>query len=146
MVREGNAVAGILEEAAHLRADLLVLGTHGRTGFNRLLLGSVSEKLVRAAPCPVLTVPVRATSAPADTVLLKRLLCPLDFSSSSTRALQYALSLAQETNGSLTVLHVIEWFPEEEPRAHAHFHVPEYRQHLTKDARERLHASAPTCS
>lgn len=48
--------------------------------------------------------------------------------------------LAQETNGSLTVLHVIEWFPEEEPRVHTHFHVPEYRRRLMQDARARLHA------
>lgn len=139
-VREGRPVTGILDEATAVHADLLVLGTHGRSGVSRLLLGSVSEKVVRTALCPVLTVPPHATSAPADAVLLKRILCPLDFSPSSKRALQYALSLAQEANGSLTVLHVIEWLPEEEPRTHAHFQVPDYRQHLLHDARERLHA------
>ena len=142
-VREGHPVSVILDEAVRTHADLLVLGTHGRSGFNRFLLGSVSEKLVRRISCPVLTVPPLATSAPSEAVQLRRILCPLDFSLSSMRALQYALSLAQESNGSLTVLHVIEWFPEEEPLVHAHFHVSEYRRRLMQDARDRLHAQIP---
>ena len=137
-VREGHPVSVILDEAVRTHAGLLVLGTHGRSGFNRFLLGSVSEKLVRRVLCPVLTVPALATRAPSEAVQLKRILCPLDFSPSSMRALQYARSLAQETNGSLTVLHVIEWFPEEETGVHAQFH--EYRRHLMQDARARLHA------
>ena len=142
-VREGDPVTVILEEAAGVHADLLVLGTHGRSGFNRLSVGSVSEQLVRKASCPVLTVPPYATSVPSDAMLLKRILCPLDFSPSSKLSLQYALSLAREANGSLTVLHVIEWFPDEEPRVDAHFHVREYRQRLIQDAREQLHADIP---
>jgi nucleotide-binding universal stress UspA family protein len=86
---------------------LLVMGTHGRSGFERLLLGSVAEKVLRKAGCPVMTVPKLSDTAPAGPVLYKRILCPVDFSESSLRALQYAVSLAQETDGQLTVLHVI---------------------------------------
>jgi nucleotide-binding universal stress UspA family protein len=108
-VREGNAAGEILEQAASMKADLLVLGTHGRSGFERLLLGSVAEKVLRKASCPVMTVPRRHPDAvPAGPVLYKRILCPVDFSESSLHALQYAISMAQEADGQLTVLHAVE--------------------------------------
>ncbi len=108
VVREGDTAAEILEQAAGMRADLLVIGTHGRSGFERLLLGSVTEKVLRKANCPVLTVPKRLPDAvPAGPVLYKRILCPVDFSDSSLHALKYAISMAQEADGQLTVLHVV---------------------------------------
>jgi nucleotide-binding universal stress UspA family protein len=108
VVRDGNTAAEILDQATSMNADLLVIGTHGRSGFERLLLGSVAEKVLRKAPCPVLTVPRRAPDAvPAGPVIYKRILCPVDFSDSSFHALQYAMSLAQEADGHLTVLHVV---------------------------------------
>jgi nucleotide-binding universal stress UspA family protein len=55
-LREGPAWSEILAAADHAKADLIVVGTHGRRGLSRALLGSVAEKLVRASPCPVLTV------------------------------------------------------------------------------------------
>jgi hypothetical protein len=55
-VEEGDAVEAILRVAQEVRADLLVMGTHGRTGLGRLLMGSVAEQVVRKAACPVLTV------------------------------------------------------------------------------------------
>jgi nucleotide-binding universal stress UspA family protein len=62
----------------------------------------------------------------------------MDFSPSALQAFGFALDLAREADGSVTVLHVIEWLAEEEPRAHAHFNVPEYRQYLIDDARQRV--------
>lgn len=56
LLREAPDARAILEAAADLKADLIVMGTHGRTGFRRLVLGSVAEEVLRAAPCPVLTV------------------------------------------------------------------------------------------
>jgi nucleotide-binding universal stress UspA family protein len=53
---EGDPVQEILRVAGECNADLLVMGTHGRTGLTRLLMGSVAEQVVRRAPCPVLTV------------------------------------------------------------------------------------------
>ena len=108
VVREGNTAGEILEQAASMQADLLVIGTHGRSGFDRLLLGSVAEKVLRKASCPVLTVPRRLPDAvPAGPVLFKRILCPVDFSESSLHALKYAISMAQEADAELTVLHVV---------------------------------------
>lgn len=55
-VREGPSTQAILEGAEEFGADLIVMGTHGRSGFRRLVLGSVTEEVLRKAPCPVLTV------------------------------------------------------------------------------------------
>ena len=58
----GQTGKTIVEYACDHRIDLIVMGTHGRTGFSRALLGSVAEMVVRLAPCPVLTVPARITT------------------------------------------------------------------------------------
>jgi nucleotide-binding universal stress UspA family protein len=108
VVRQGYAARGILEQAEGMRADLIVIGTHGRSGFERLVLGSVAERVLRKAGCPVLTVPKRLPdAAPVGPVVYKKILCPVDFSDSSMQALKYAVSLAQEADATLTVLHVV---------------------------------------
>jgi nucleotide-binding universal stress UspA family protein len=109
VVREGNTAGEILEQATSMKADLLVISTHGRSGFERLLLGSVAEKVLRKVSCPVMTVPRRLPDAvPAGPILYKRILCPVDFAESSLHALKYAMSMAQEADGQLTILHVVE--------------------------------------
>jgi len=57
LVVTASAAPGIVDTARKLSADLIVVGTHGRTGLSRLMIGSVAERVVRTAPCPVLTVP-----------------------------------------------------------------------------------------
>jgi nucleotide-binding universal stress UspA family protein len=139
----GRPAAAILDRAARLRADLIVIGTHGAGGFEHLLLGSVAEKVLRKAACPVLTVPPRAH---ATSVLpFKRLLCAVDFSDPSLAALALASSLAQESGAALTILHVIEW-PWIEPPAPAPGDLPveegaqlaEFRRYLERTATSRL--------
>ena len=88
---EGNSVARILERARSLPADLIVMGTHGRGGFERLILGSVTERILRKAKCPVLTVPPPATAS--SKLPFKQMLCPIDFSEPSISALQFAFSI-----------------------------------------------------
>lgn len=133
----GDTVQAIVDQALGLSADLVVLGTHGRRGFNRLLHGSVAEAVLHRAPCPVLTVPPQAAPAPGN-VVFKRILCAMDFSPASMQALGFALDLARQADGAVTVLHALEWLAEEEPRAQAHFNVAEYRRHLLDDATARL--------
>jgi universal stress protein A len=86
----GPAAHQILDRAAALPANLIVMGTHGASGFEHLVLGSVTEKVLRKAPCPVLTVPphAEATSGPP----FRRLLCGVDFSDWSLTALELAPS------------------------------------------------------
>lgn len=107
--REGGAVRTILDEAKTLPADLIVLGTHGHSGFDRWMLGSVTEKILRKASCPVLTVPRPVGEPTVDVItMLKRILCPIDFSDSSMKALEYALALAKEADAELLLMHVLE--------------------------------------
>jgi nucleotide-binding universal stress UspA family protein len=108
ILREGDAAAEILACASSLKPDLLVMGTHGRSGFERLVLGSVTEKVLRKASAPVLTVPRALPDAvPIQFGLFREILCPVDFSNSSMQALQYAMSIAQEADARLAVLHVV---------------------------------------
>ena len=134
----GDASTTIVDQALTTRADLIVIGTHGRRGFKRLLLGSVAETVLHEAPCPVLTVSPQAEAASPDVVTFKRILCPIDFSPSSLQAFGFALDLARQGDGLVTLLHVVEWLAEDEPRAMAHFDVPEFRRYMVDDARQRL--------
>ena len=134
----GDAAATIVDQAVALRADLLVMGTHGRSGFDRLLLGSITEEVLRKAPCPVLTVPPHAPGAEPKAVVFRQVLCPVDFSSASLQAVGFAVDLARQARASVTLLHVIEWLAEHEPQANVHFNVPEFRRHLGEAAHERL--------
>jgi nucleotide-binding universal stress UspA family protein len=137
LAESGDAPSVIVDRAIALSADLLVMGTHGRRGFRRLLLGSVTETVLREAPCPVLTVPPGARAQSAETVALARILCAVDFSPASLQAFGFALDLARQSDAAVTLVHVVEW-PVEEPRENAHFNVPEYKRYLTSEARERL--------
>jgi nucleotide-binding universal stress UspA family protein len=88
------------------------MGTHGRSGFERLVLGSVTEKVIHKAACPVLTVPrAMADVAPIPQQLFTRILCAIDFSDTSLRAFEYALSLAEQQDAQLTLVHVVEVTP-----------------------------------
>jgi nucleotide-binding universal stress UspA family protein len=106
-VLEGEPWRVILEEAKGVPADLLVIGTHGRSGFEQLLLGSVTEKVLRRAPCPVLTVG-RVRPHPRKGPLFRRILCAADLTRASQQTLDVALSLATENDAQITLLHVME--------------------------------------
>lgn len=106
-LREGKPAVEIARAAQELHADLIVMGTHGRSGFQPLALASVAEKVLRRARCPILTVPARAGGWP-DPLLFKRILCATDFSPASEAAVGYAVSLAEESNATLLLVHVRE--------------------------------------
>jgi len=107
LVREGDPAAEIAAAARELPADLVVMGTHGRSGVSRWVLGSVAETVLRRVPCPVLTVPAHAP-AQADPVPFSRILCPSDFSPSSITALRYGEALADRSGASLMLVHVLD--------------------------------------
>lgn len=113
VVSEGtDAPAEIVAEAGRDDTCLIVMGTHGRTGLNHMLLGSVTEAVLRKAACPILVIPPHA---PVDGVgpsaLFKRVVCAIDFSTASLLALRWALELAQEADARLTLFHAIEHPP-----------------------------------
>jgi nucleotide-binding universal stress UspA family protein len=91
----------------------------------------------------VLTVPPAAAGSLASTPPYRRILCPVDFSPASDHALHYGLSLAEEAKARLTVLHVVEWFPEQGVREHRAF-PPELPRLLEEDARTRLARAVPS--
>jgi nucleotide-binding universal stress UspA family protein len=101
--RPGLPAQRIVQSAKECEADLVVLGTHGRTGIGRVLLGSTAEEAVKTAPCPVLTV----RSAP-ETPAIRRILVPVDFSDYSLEALEYAVQVATLFTAETTLLHVLE--------------------------------------
>ena len=109
--------------------DLVVLGTHGRTGLSRILLGSVAEKVVRHAPCSVLAVrPDGAAKA------FTNVLCPIDFSESSRYAAELAAELVRPGGAGITLLHVIDIpvaYSGEPP-------MPDFLRDLDKRSAERL--------
>jgi nucleotide-binding universal stress UspA family protein len=87
--------------------DLAILSTHGRTGFKRLLLGSVAEELFRSLPCPVLTVGPHVSTRFATQTEVKEVLFPTDLSIESGDVFPYLASLAAESVAHITLLHVV---------------------------------------
>lgn len=103
----------LAEMAELLGAGLIVLGTRGLTGLDHVLIGSTAERLVRTAPCPVLTVRTKddpkATAAKAPhPERIQRILAPLDFSDCSLDALEFAIFVAKTFDAALTIQHVLE--------------------------------------
>jgi nucleotide-binding universal stress UspA family protein len=144
----GSPADIILEHAKGLPADLIVMGTHGTSGFQRLVLGSVTERVLRRAPCPVLTIPPRAESS--SELPFARVLCAVDFSEASLDAVTTALGLAQDSRAVLTLLHVMEWPWEEPPAptleglpAEQGFALEEFRRYVERSAKDRLNSLVP---
>ena len=113
LVVDGDVVSEIVRLAAEIRAGVVVMGTHGLGGVKQLLLGSVTEQVLREAPCPVLTVPPHIAGNSPEAVSLATVVCAVDFSPSSRGALEYAVSIASRAGGRLILLHALEWFDEE---------------------------------
>lgn len=126
MILDAAPVDGILRAAREKGADVLVMGTHGRSGLNRFLLGSVTERVLREATIPVLTVR-SGMSAAEGTGGIAKILCPVNDSPVARQALQTAANLASLLRAELTVLHV------EEP--HRAVSAPDACQWLSADQR-----------
>jgi nucleotide-binding universal stress UspA family protein len=104
-VRLGDIDIEIRHSVEAQKADLVVLGTHGRRGFERLVMGSVTERMIRHCPVPLITVgPGRKGASPPN---VRRILVTTDFSEGTADAVAYALSIAQECQAKVTLLHVV---------------------------------------
>jgi nucleotide-binding universal stress UspA family protein len=142
VVKEGNAEHEIVAQAEHLAADLIVMGTHARKGIQRLLLGSVTERVLRTTHVPVLTVPPAERAEP---VMYERILCPIESHESEPRALEHVLLLVlpflkgmaphtKRPGARLILLHVVEGVFEQ---------LPEYFSVRERDAMKRLKKAVP---
>lgn len=114
IVETGPVSSTLRRLAVDHRVDLAIVSTHGRTGFKRLFLGSVTERLLRTIGCPLLVV-TPPEKAPAGKLPFKgfgfqQIMVGCDFSKNSGRAVAFGFSLAQEFEATIHLVHVIEPF------------------------------------
>jgi len=110
-IATGHTADEISRLAQEKSADLVIAATHGRSGLKRFLLGSVTERLMRILPCPLLVIPEPAADAPDlidQPLRFQHILIGCDFSADANLAFQHGLSLAQEFQSELHLVHVIE--------------------------------------
>ncbi len=96
----------IKKAAQNIGADLVVVGTSGRTGLDVVLLGSTAERVIKDAPCPVLAIPARPETGPTPSI--QHVMTPVDFSSPSLDAVEYAIQVANHFGAKVTLVHVLE--------------------------------------
>ncbi len=108
LIEEGVLWSVLAREIEVHDIDLVVVGTHGRTGSRKLLLGSVAEEVFRLAACPVLTVGPRVAAGKGPLDSPKRVLFATNLDMESARAAAFAFSLAQEHQAHLSLLHVVK--------------------------------------
>jgi nucleotide-binding universal stress UspA family protein len=133
LVRGISASETIVERVAHLRTELVVIGTHGRRGLRHLLLGSVAEQVIRTAPVPVLTVPPHLIGA--ETITPRRMLVATDFSPCARRAGTIAADWARRFGASCHLVHVVE--PVVYPEFYAVDALPESQNSRVRDRAEQ---------
>lgn len=137
-VLTGSPHYRLCEAARSLQAEMIILATHGHTGLAHIWLGSTAERVVRHAPCPVLTVRESwmAVKLPTESpVAFKRILAPTDLSNASRKALCYAAAFARQFGGTARLLHVIEPPPYPE---FGYAYVPAKEARLRQVAWEKL--------
>jgi len=146
LITVGNPANEIARLAADKQVDLAIAASHGRSGLKRLILGSVTERLMRTLPCPLWVVrsPEPGFVTPAsEAIQLKKVLVGCDFSPDSSLAFEYALSLAQEFQAELHLAHVVE------PPLYDDLIKPPsesrepFRQKLRKTVQEKLTGMVP---
>jgi nucleotide-binding universal stress UspA family protein len=108
VIGEGNIWEVISSQIKEKGIDLIVVGTRGRTGFGKTVLGSVAEEILRKAPCPVLTVGPHINLWSEEYAKMHEILYATDLATDSPAAAPYAISLAQENQAHLVLLHVME--------------------------------------
>ncbi|MBW2610561.1 MAG: universal stress protein [Deltaproteobacteria bacterium] len=136
IITVGRAADEIVRIAEEKDVDMAITATRGRSGLKRLILGSVTEHLMRTIPCPLLAVrgPGQDVTDAADQeIRFQRILVGCDFSSDSILAVQYGLSLAQEFQSDLHLVHVMPPIHKVLPK-----HVIETRERFQQDFRNEL--------
>lgn len=125
--------AAIVAEATAQHANLIVAGTHSKTGFERLVLGSTAEQVIRGAECPVLTVGPKVRQPPPGPLNFSRIVFANDFSAEATKAAAYALSFAETSGAKLYCCFVLGESD----------HLPETREMVDEAFRKALRQRIP---
>ena len=113
LIESAAPASRIIQRAEALQAELIITGSHGRTGMSRALLGSVVESLLHQSAIPVLVIPSHLTPERLRRpVVFNRIICGVDFAAASITAIGYALAIAEESDARLMLLNVIETPPE----------------------------------
>jgi nucleotide-binding universal stress UspA family protein len=108
VVIEDLPVSSILKVAKQRDVGLIVMGTHGHSGFSRVMLGSVAERVLHEVDRPVLTVRLKEREKDLQKISIERILCPVNLTEVASLALEHAVSIAECFRADLQVLHVIE--------------------------------------
>ncbi len=112
LLREGDVAQVLSDLTATLGINLMVLGTHGRGGLKKLLLGSIAEEILGCASCPVLMVGPHVLESPGMDLEFRRILYATDLRNDCGKTLAFAIGLAEREHGRLTVMHVVKPQPD----------------------------------
>lgn len=139
-VQHGDPAEVIVLHARARRADVIVVGAHQRTGFDRLRAGSVGERVAAKAAVPVLVVPQQGPTSAAES--FRHVVVAVDFTPASEQAIEQALAFASRPGDRITLLHVVAGSASGVPPHFYRYGGAEYQQHLIHDARQRLQLAA----
>ena len=141
-VQQGDPSEIILLHARSLHPDVIVMGTHQRSGMDRFRVGSVAERVAAKAMAPVLLVSQQrrdmGTIKPFSHVAVA-----VDFSTASNRAVEQALAVASDSGDRVTLLHVVPGFSSGVPPHLYRYGIGEYQGQLMRDAQRRLQLAVP---
>ena len=140
-VQQGDPATIILSHAGSLHPDVIILGTHQRTGIDRFANGSVAERVAAKSSVPVLVIPYRRR--PAAVEPFSHLAVAVDFSASANGAIEQALALASDPADRITLLHVVPGFSSGVPPHLYRYGIAEYQDELLRDARRRMQLAVP---
>jgi len=140
-VQQGDPAKIILSHAGSLHPDVIVVGTHQRTGIDRFANGSVAERVAVKSTVPVLAVPYGRRTLAVEP--FNHLAVAVDFSGGSNRAIDHALALASEPTDRVTLLHVVPGFSAGLPPHLYRYGIADYQDHLLRDAQRRLQLAVP---
>ncbi len=138
VVRSGEAGDEIIRAATELRARLLVIATHGRSGIGRWLYGSTASHLLAHAPLPVVAVGPHALERAGADVAIKHIMAPLDGSPLAEAALPAATMLAEKTGARLSLVRAVRWAVQAYPYSLPDAYVPQVDEELEAGAKAYL--------
>ena len=110
-IRKGPPDAEVAALATEIGADLVVVGTHGRTGLSHVLLGSIAERVIRLSPVPVVTVPLAWAERARASTLVRRMVCPTDLTAATEAAVADVIAMAERLGAEVDLVHVLDLPP-----------------------------------